>query len=201
MQFRESHMMHFILSAVSIALGSLTLATSSPTLEVNWEPGDVAVRAVGGETAKGEVVGVVDVPLERVLDIVMDCEGNADWFPQARDTVLVSEDDNVMICHGRTDLPWPMGDRSWTIEVGAYPETHKGVETWVVPFMHNGEGTVEEMFGGYHLQRWGKDGQQTLVTYEAWVDLGIWIPEPILNWATRRILPGILTGIEDAYGQ
>lgn len=161
------------------------------------QPGQPLVAVEPGQATKGEVVGIVDVPMDTVLAIVKDCEATPGWFPQLRDTKVVGESLAGELCSGATELPWPMADRTWTIEVGVYEETRDGVAGWVVPFRYVSGGTLEQMYGGYHLQPWGPDGRQTLVTYEAWVDLGTWIPDSLIAMASKRILPGLIGGIEE----
>jgi hypothetical protein len=40
----------------------------------------------------------------------------------------------------------------------------------------------------------------TLVRYVINADLGIWLPDAIINWATRSMLPGIISGLRDRHG-
>lgn len=173
------------------------LLLSPAALATERSASEPVVHVQGGEIGMGRIVGVVDAPLDVVLDVVLDCDRTDAWFPKLVDTRVVPGDDaDTPRCAGSTDLPWPMVDRTWTIEVGAYQETEGERQIWVVPFMYVGGGNLEEMYGGYHLRPHGPDGQQTEITYEAWVDLGTWIPAPLIAWATKRILPGVLSGIE-----
>jgi len=154
-----------------------------------------AVDVDVGRLSRGEIVGVVDVPVEEALAIVMDCDQADVWFPDMLDTDVVSVDGDVIRCAGATNLPWPVPDRTWQIDSEAHLEVVDGVETWVAAFDYvEGTGNLDVLRGRYLLQRAGAG--QTLVRYEAFVDLGFWIPEPLVNWATRRILPGILMGME-----
>jgi len=153
------------------------------------------VHVDAGRSSHGTVVGIVDVPVEEALAIVMDCDAADTWFPDMMDTEVVSVDGASVRCRGGTNLPWPVSDRRWEIESDARLEVVDGEETWVARFDYvDGSGNVDALRGQYRLSATAEG--QTLVRYEAFVDLGFWVPEPLVAWATRRILPGILQGME-----
>ena len=166
----------------------------SPTVEVSWTEDHPGMRVVTGEVTKAEIVGVVDAPLEEVLAVVLDCERTSEWFPAILESRRVGSHADGSVCEGRTAAPWPVAPRSWTIDVSSYPSRVDGVDTWVVPFAYvQGSGNLDEMYGGYHLQRLG---DRTLVSYEAWLDLGFWMPEFLVSWGTKTILCGLLDALE-----
>jgi len=168
------------------AIIAISAALAAPAADITVEPGWVT---------HGEITGVVDVPMEEVLGIVLDCENADRWFPDTVNTEVVYTETGKMRCAGETNLPWPFADRTWHIDVTGDVQTIDGVESWVLPFAYvDGTGNVEVLEGRYLLQDAGNG--RTKVTYQADVGLGFWIPEPLLNWGTRRILPGILSGIE-----
>ncbi|MCA9494012.1 MAG: hypothetical protein KC621_28990 [Myxococcales bacterium] len=148
-----------------------------------------------GRPSFGVVEGVVDVPLAEAVRVVMDCAGADGWFPDLRDSVVVSEIDGVVRCSGRTDLPWPVTDRVWQID--SHVEDRGDGEVWVPFALVEGSGNVTEMHGSYLLTAL-PDGRAH-VRYEATVDIGFWIPDPLAQWATRRVLPAILDGMEQAW--
>lgn len=148
-----------------------------------------------GRPSLGVVEGSVVAPLTDVLRLVLDCDGSDAWFPDLEDTRKVSEQDGAVRCAGRTDLPWPLADREWVIE-SRPAEVAPGL--WEVPFalVPGSAGNVPELHGTYRLEDLG-DGR-TSVYYDATVDIGFWIPDVLAEWATRRVLPAILWGIEHA---
>jgi len=140
-----------------------------------------------GRPSTGRLVGTVDVPPAEVLAIVLDCASTGDWFPDLVDTHVVGVDR----CAGATDLPWPMADRTWAIDVWVEPQG----EAWLAGFAYvPGSGDLASMEGHWLLEPTEEGG--TRVTYEVSIDLGFWIPEPLVGWATRRVMPGILDGLE-----
>lgn len=155
--------------------------------------GPVTLEIEPGRVSRGMVSAVLDAPLPQVLAAVMDC-GKADqWVPDLVDTAVVWEKDGRVRCQGRTNLPWPLTDRQWQIDLQR--EAGPGAESAVVTFEYvRGSGNLELLGGRFALQ--AVDAHHTRVRCDASVDLGFWIPEPLLVWATDRVLPGILTGLE-----
>ena len=153
---------------------------------------DVSITVEVARTSHGAVSGIVDAPIERVLDLIIDCDGADAWFPELVATHTVAPGR----CGGGTNLPWPVTDRTWQIDV--HPaEVERG---WDVSFAYvAGTGNLARMDGAYHLEPLA-DGR-TRVTYEVWIDLGFWVPDPLVAWATRRVLPGILQGLEAEAGR
>jgi len=147
------------------------------------------VAAEGGRPAHGWVEGAVELPVTRVLDILSDCEGFADWFPD----LVESRPAGPGRCAGRTNLPWPIPDRTWVLETSP---SQQADDTWEVSFAYvEGSGNLNRMDGRWVLR--GTPDGATQVRYEAWVDLGIPMPDVLVAWATRQVLPDVLTGLED----
>jgi hypothetical protein len=146
-----------------------------------------AVEVTAGQLNHGRVVGTVDGDATAIMRVIRDCEGTARWFPDLLEARLVAEHSDGYRCAGVTDLPWPLADRTWTIDVRVSGDVARFA---LVP----GTGNVVVMEGRYALTE-RSDGR-TEVDYEAWVDIGVWVPEFVVAWATRRVLPGILAGLE-----
>lgn len=59
---------------------------------------------------------------------------------------------------------------------------------------------MDQMYGYWYLERWEDDPENaTLLRYALWADLGVWLPDAIVRWATRRMLPGIIEGMQTRY--
>ena len=153
-----------------------------------------SVEVQAARESHGVVAGVVDVPVGQVLDLVTDCAGSVGWFPDLLAARVVASGSDAVRCEGATDLPWPLTDRTWQIDTVVEPLAD-GV--FSVPFaLVDGSGNLDELRGRYLLEDLG-DGR-TRVTYEAFVDLGFWVPEALAHYATKQMLPAILLGIESA---
>lgn len=168
-----------------IALLMSLVATAAPTVVV--EPGQVNY---------GRVTGTVDIPIEAVLAIVEDCEGTDRWFPNTENAHVVrTYEDGSVACAAVMQVPWPLADRSFELRTRSLAQADG---SWLVTFDYvEGSGNVEVLHGGYHLVPRGPRSEQTHVVYEAWVDIGCWVPSVILGWATGRVLPGVITGLEE----
>lgn len=159
---------------------------------------DPVVTVERGEVTYGSVVDVVPVRLDRLVEVATDCGRFDEWFPDMRDTHVVATVAGVVRCRGAMDLPWPLADRHWDVLVDWEPVDIDGARGAVVSIDYlPGSGNLEAMKGRYVLESVGPDGACTRVRYEAWVDLGTWLPDFVLGWATQRILPGVITGLEE----
>lgn len=153
-----------------------------------------SVRVVAGRPSTGSVSGTVDLTVDATLAVITDCAGTAAWFPDMLGSELVEAWDHGYRCAGVTNLPWPLADRTWAIDVG-WSQREDGA--WIATFAYvRGSGNVAEMEGRYLLEPVGD--ARTRVTYEGKVDLGFWLPGCVLDWATSHLLPSVLHGLEDA---
>lgn len=151
-----------------------------------------SVHVLAGSPTTGAVSGSVELPLEAAVTVITDCAGTAAWFPDMLDSVLVARWDHGYRCAGRTNLPWPLADRTWAIDVG-WGQREDGAVVATFAYVP-GSGNLAAMDGRYVLEPVGAD--RTRVTYEGAVDLGFWLPGCLLDWATSHLLPGVLTGLE-----
>jgi len=150
------------------------------------------VAARGGRPAHGRVAGTVHLPVDRVLEILQDCEGFSRWFPDLHEVRTVGPGR----CAGRTDLPWPLPDRTWVLQTTS---TQRADHSWDLAFAYvRGSGNLIAMEGRWQVEEAAGGG--TRVVYEASVDLGLPVPDVLVAWATRRVLPEVLAGLE-AHGE
>jgi hypothetical protein len=165
------------------------------TLALAAQAADVdLVEVIPGRPSVGRVEGTVDAPLDQVLSVIGDCAGTARWFPDMLESRLVSSWEGGYRCAGATDLPWPLKDRTWTIDVALAPGDDGA---WIATFDYvPGSGNLAEMSGRYVVSP-GENGR-TDVTYEGRVDLGFWLPCAVVAWATAHLLPEVVHGLERA---
>lgn len=162
---------------------AITAALAAPTVHV--QP---------GRPTYGSVMDTVDAPIDIVRQVVSDCARLQLWFPDMRDTRVVARLGSGVRCEGVMDLPWPVADRSWHVFIDGSEVVVNGQPAVLVRFAYiQGSGNLADMSGHFRLQ--AAPGGGTRVTYEAWVDLGFWLPSFVLSWATQRVLPGIIEGI------
>ena len=198
------------LIAVLIVTGSLFVSASAiaqqtpeiPSLSndqvTRLNSGEILVEVVASERPIGDVLGVVDAPAQQVLDVITDFDHYTEFMPNMGASSIIERDGDTYVCSGITDTPWPMDDRIWTIRAWAGPQEIGGINALVSTWDYVPDsGNLVDTEGYWLLLPWGDDGSQTLVRYYLMADLGTWVPDVILNWATENMLPDMITAIKE----
>lgn len=132
------------------------------------------------------IEGSIPATPDEIAEVILDFDRAEHWFPSLEDGV--SED--TAHFRGRSDLPWPFSDRTWTLEVVDQPHASgRAIAFDYVP----GSGNVEVLRGAWTLST---TRGSTWVTYDAEVDLGVPIPAFLVRWGTEQVLPEILANLE-----
>ncbi len=66
-----------------------------------------------GAVHSGEVVGMIQAPVDELAAIILDYENLGEWSPAAYDVHIIQRSDSDMVVEGKTALPWPITDRTW----------------------------------------------------------------------------------------
>jgi uncharacterized protein YndB with AHSA1/START domain len=154
----------------------------------------------GGELDEAFAQTTVDAPPARVLKVLQDYATFPEWSPYTEETRLIRHEGDSDLVFQRMDLPWPVGNRYYTIRFLktelpgggirlewdlAAPadrvECDCGVET---PRNH----------GAWTLEPLG-DGGRTLVSCQALTDPGGRLPKWAFRMANGRIFPKLLTAL------
>lgn len=161
----------------------------------------VLVQVTAGRINRGEAVGVVRAPIEEVWPIVEDCGKYDDWRDVIKDTaVLRRESASTVICKGTTILPFPAQNRHGHFRVKNVRTKIGGADAYLSTFHYlKGSGNVEEMYGYWLLQSWGAAGEHTIVKHVMNVDMGGFVPDFLVRWASNSIMPSMITGIRDRH--
>jgi hypothetical protein len=195
------------LLALAIPLGAS--AQQTPTMpalsedQVNrLNQGEIIVDVTNARVPIGDVLAVIDAPVERVAEVILDFDHWDEFIPNMSEAQVVERvDDGTLLCAGVTDTPWPMDDRSWTIRATYQATQLDGVDVWVSGWDYvPGSGNLEDTEGYWLLVPWGADGSRTLLRYYLVVDLGTWVPDVLLSWGTENLLPDIVEGIRTRLG-
>lgn len=195
-----------LLSALLLTWPSLSFAgyekpvapRPSATDKSKFHSGDVVVELTRSDSVnRGVVTGLIQAPLEKVRPLVERCWEYADWRTSLKDTTLERHvDSETVICGGTALVPFPARDRRGHFRVRNYTTTFNGVESFVSVFQYiDGSGNLNDMFGYWVLQPYGKNGEHTILKHVLNVDIGGWLPSPLVRWATGRILPDTIFGI------
>jgi hypothetical protein len=152
---------------------------------------------------RGVVVGVIKAPVEDVWPIVSDCGKYAEWRDSIKDTgVIRRESASVLVCKGTAVVPFPARNRYGHFRVYNRKQTVGGIESYVSTYSYLPDsGNMNDMFGYWLVQPWGEAGEHSIVKFVLNVDIGGWLPDFLVRWATGRTLPDTLYGIRMRHAQ
>lgn len=154
-----------------------------------------------GNPNRAEIVAVLPIGIDQVAEILLDYDNYLSWYPDQVAAELVSREGNTAVATGTVRVPFPFRNRNYTIDVTGGESTYQGRRVARIQWQYReGSGNFEEMYGYWYLEQWEDDpANATLLRYVLWADLGVWLPNGIVNWATRRMLPGIVSGIQERH--
>lgn len=160
--------------------------------------GEILVEGERGDINRGEVIGFVNGPVDEVAAIVRDIDRHETWFPDTETSTLISSTATTSVSEGRTGVPL-VRDRYWRLDGRQESASFNGVSCEVMYYAYDDryeDGNMEELYGYWLLC---PEGNGTLVKYVINADLGIWLPNGIITWAQRRMLPGIIEGLQERH--
>lgn len=153
----------------------------------------VELNEVAGSNAKeGCVVGYLPASPADVMAVLRDAGRYDEYMPTVKRSNVTVEHGGVTLNRQELDLPFPIGDRHFTIrlvERRLYPDGYQ-LDFSYVP----GSGNVEDTRGHWLIEPW-RDG--SLVSYVLWTDPGGAIPKWAVNRAARRTLPDVMRALRD----
>lgn len=191
----------FGLGVVALLLVSANAAaqeTPTPITSSQFDAiaaGEVLVDTERGDINRGQVIGLVNAPVDEIATIVGDSDTHDQWFPDTVESSASSTGANSSVTTGRTHLPI-VRDRYWRIEGEHTQVTFDGISCELMTYAYDDsyeEGNMDELFGYWLLC---PSGEGTAVKYVINADLGVWLPPAIVNWAQRRLLPGIIEELQ-----
>ena len=173
---------------------SWELVRSSGRVQLYERPAD------GGELDEAFAQTTVDAPPARVLKVLQDYATFPDWSPYTKETRLVRHDGAVDLVFQRMDLPWPVGNRYYTIRFvkSELPDGALRLEWDLAPPTDRvkcdcGVETPKNR-GAWTLEPIGNGGR-TLVSCQALTDPGGRLPKWAFRMANGRIFPKLLTAL------
>jgi len=203
-----------ILPAILVALALLapTVAfaqSESPTQpsltssqEAEIESGEIIVRTRRGSRDngginRGESIGLVCAPMDEVVAILEDFTNQVHWMPDLEEATVISQSERIG--EGRTHMPWPIADRRWRVQLDPETRDVNGIESYVATYtnVEYDDGNMDALYGYWLIREY--NDECTLVRYVINADIGVALPQAIINWASRRLLPGVITGLRDRH--
>lgn len=165
--------------------------------------GEVITRMSQSESVnRGEVIGIIQAPVEELWPIIQDCGSYANWRDAITDTgVLERQGWSNLVCKGTAKVPFPARDRNGNFRVINNQRTVAGVASHVSTYKYiEDSGNLNDMHGYWLLQPYGPNGEHTLLKFVLNVDIGGWLPDFLVRWATRRVLPDTVMGLREHHG-
>lgn len=149
-----------------------------------------------GNNNRAELVCIIHAAPDVVWDVIMDYDEYSEWFPDQLESEIRETDGNSHLLYGETRVPvlrnriYELRDVSETRTVDG--QTHY-LNTWeYVP----DSGNMDSTTGFWYVHPLDENEDKTVVRMVVEADLGMWVPQAIINWGTRRMLPGIAEGIQ-----
>ncbi|RDV40039.1 hypothetical protein DV096_05640 [Bradymonadaceae bacterium TMQ3] len=161
------------------------------------ERGEVLVSLQQNDDVnRGVATGIIQAPMRDVVPLVEECWKYGDWRDNIKDTALISRSsDERVVCAGTAKVPFPARDRDGHFNVHNHTRDLGGVESFVSTFSYiEGSGNLGDMFGYWVLQPYGPNNEHTLMRHVLNVDIGGWLPDFLVRWATRSTLPDMVIG-------
>ena len=167
--------------------------------------GDVYIDVERGDPNRGEAVGIIEAPMDEVTAIILDYERFDEWYPGQLDPRLLELDEasGNARAYGEVEMPWPVRNRTYEVDVegGEGTDAAGNPYNWLRWNYVEGTGNLDELYGFWYITPYGANGEHTLVRYVVYADMGVWVPDPVIRWATRRMLPGIIEGLRERHDE
>lgn len=170
---------------------ALALANTTDRLD----DGEVIVTSEdvdGFDDPRITVQGVIDVPPQRVWDVVSDCNIYEDVMPSTEEARVVRTSGSTVICEVTIGLPFPLSD----LTAQTRGEHTEGPPEWRREWELI-EGDYHHNSGSWQLRTFQGDANRTLVTYSILAVPKSRIPDRIRNYAQERSMPGIIEELRD----
>lgn len=199
--------MRFTISFLLLSLLLPTVAFADPNPEVpslsadqveRLQAGEVLIDVIRLEGMVGDVMGVIEAPTAAVLEVIVDYDSYTDFMPYMVAWELQGQEGEFQTFRGVTDTPWPMDDRYFVVRCWSGPREIDGIQALVSTWDYVPDtGNIADSEGYWLLLPWGEHGQHTLLRYYLLNDMGTWIPDFLMEWASGNLLPDTITAIRE----
>ena len=201
-----SFMRHWLCSVV-VLVGALSLpmvassteAASAPVLtegqRARIERGEVitSVESDGGEN-RAELIALIEGDAASVWSVITDFESYEAWVPDQANSEVVQRSGNVWVLEGETRVPI-LPNRRYRLRDVRSERVVNGQTVYIDEWEYiENSGNMEENRGFWYVAPY--DETRTLIRMVVFADLGMPVPQSVINWGTRRALPGLAEGIQ-----
>jgi hypothetical protein len=157
--------------------------------------GEVLIKLTefpGSGAKEGCVLGFIPAAPQSVMAVLRQAEHYDEYMPRVEKSDVASGPDGEILNTQELDLPWPIGDRHFTVRLVEQREKDGSYR-----FNFNyvpGSGNILDTRGHWLIEPWHGGSR---VTYSLWTDPGGMIPKWAVNRASRQTLPDVIVALRD----
>lgn len=172
-------------------------AADAPERVVSTPTGEVRV-SLGPERQDGPREGIgrglIEASPERVFRALKDVEHWHEFMPFLEQSTARRRKDGSVESFQRLELPFPIGRRSYRVQVRDRVERTAGGTVWHVEWTYVPDsGNVDDHHGSWTLT--AADNGATLATLRLFTDPGGFVPPRAMDRGTTETLPWIFHGL------
>jgi ribosome-associated toxin RatA of RatAB toxin-antitoxin module len=189
-------------SWLSLAGVILALAVSShgdvPPLELGesemalLSQGEVLVSSVESDKGFVQAAILLDVPVEKVWALIVDCPNAPKFIPNLKSCVILERHEGWDIIEQRVRLSWLLPDINcrFRADYKALQQIHfKSIS-----------GSLKELEGRWVFER-ADGGVKTILLYSVYVNPGFYIPQWLVRLVLQADLPDLLISIRKHFSE
>ena len=150
-----------------------------------------------GRSNRAELVSLITGEPGDVFAVIADFESYETWVDDQAESVVLERDGDTWLLQGETNVP-VFPNRHYRLRDTRSERVVNGETVYVDEWELVEEyGNMDENTGFWWVQRY--DAQRTIVRMVLFADLGMPLPQSIINWGTRRALPNLADGIQEQH--
>ena len=185
-----------------LAGGIVAIAVSSradvPPLELGEKEmarlhrGEVLVNSAESEKGVVQAAILLDVPVEKVWALILDCPNASKFIPNLKSCVILERHEGWDLIEQRVRLSWLLPEIicRFRADYTALRQIHfKSIS-----------GNLKELEGRWVFERAG-GGEKTILLYSVYVNPGFYIPQWMVRLVLQADLPGLLISIRNHFSE
>jgi ribosome-associated toxin RatA of RatAB toxin-antitoxin module len=184
-----------LLSGVILAL-AVTSRGDVPPLELGEKEmtrlsqGEVLVSTVESDKGFVQAAILLDVPVEEVWTLILDCPNAPQFIPNLKSCVILERHEGWDLIEQRVRLSWLLPEIicRFRADYTALRQIHfKSIS-----------GNLKELEGRWIFER-ADGGEKTILLYSVYVNPGFYIPQWVVRLILEADLPGLLISIRNHF--
>ena len=157
--------------------------------------GEVLIKLTdfpGSAAKEGCVLGYIPASPDAVMAVLRRAGDYDQYMPRVSKSDAAPGEGGVILNTQEVDLPWPIGDRHFTVRL-VEERSKDGGYSFKFDYV-KGSGNVEDTRGYWTIEPWNGGSR---VSYVLWTDPGGAIPKWALNRVSRRTLPEVVVALRE----